>query len=319
MAKIVDWEDHIGRRLRLRDLRVFFLVVQLGSFARAAAQLRVSQPAVSRVVSDLEHTLGVKLFDRNTRGVEPTVYGQALLARGRAAFDELRQGIGDIEFLSDPDSGDVRVGSPDFLMGFVAAIIDRLIRDSPRIVFHTMQGNSPILNVALRQREIDVFISRQSIVNEDFVSEKLFDERFFVVAGLQNPWVRRRKIDLSELVDEHWIMPTPGTSVAALITEQFRVNGLPRPKMSVATDALALRNFLLATGRYLSVLPESTVRFAAEQLQVKILPVSMPDVIRPTELVTLKNRTVGPAVQRFIACAREVAKSISSKIVHRSA
>jgi DNA-binding transcriptional LysR family regulator len=313
MAKIVDWEDHIGRRLRLRDLRVFFLVVQHGSFAKAAALLRVSQPAVSRVISDLEHTLAVKLFDRNSRGVEPTIYGRALLARGRAAFDELRQGIGDIEFLSDPGSGEVRIGSPDFLMGFVAAIIDRLVRESSRFVFHTIQGNSPVLSAALREREIDVFISRQSIVHDDFTSEKLFDERFFVVAGLQNPWVRRRKIDLAELVDEHWIMPTPGTSVAALIAEQFRVNGLPRPKMSVATDALALRNFLLATGRYLSVLPESTVRFAAEQLQVKILPISMPAVTRPTELVTLKNRTLSPVVQRFITCAREVANSMASK------
>ena len=84
MAKIADWDDHIGRRLRLRDLRVFFAVVQSGSLAKAATQLRVSQPAVSQVIADLEHTLGVKLFDRSSRGVEPTVYARALLTRGRS-------------------------------------------------------------------------------------------------------------------------------------------------------------------------------------------------------------------------------------------
>ena len=83
MAKIVDWDSHIGRRLRLRDLHVFFTVVEWGSLAKAAAHLRVSQPAVSQLIADLEHALGARLFDRSPRGVVPTLYGRALLARGR--------------------------------------------------------------------------------------------------------------------------------------------------------------------------------------------------------------------------------------------
>ena|ERR1700733_12203866 len=93
MAKIIDWDDHIGRNLKLRDLRVFFAVVERGSMAKAAALFRVTQPAVSQIIVDLERALGVKLFDRSTRGVEPTIYGRALLVRARAAFDELKQGI----------------------------------------------------------------------------------------------------------------------------------------------------------------------------------------------------------------------------------
>src|SRR5258705_6110615 len=91
MSKIVDWDRHIGRRLKLRDLHVFFRVVQLGSMAKAAAHFRVTQPAVSQVIADLEHALGVKLFDRSPRGVEPTVYGRSLLKGGAAAFDDLKQ------------------------------------------------------------------------------------------------------------------------------------------------------------------------------------------------------------------------------------
>src|ERR1700682_1109955 len=99
MLRKVDWESQIGRRLRLRDLHVFFTVVQHGSMAKAAAQLGVSQPAVSEVIADLEHALGVRLLDRTTHGAEPTEFGRALLKRSIAAFDELRQGIKDIEFL----------------------------------------------------------------------------------------------------------------------------------------------------------------------------------------------------------------------------
>src|SRR5690242_350391 len=95
-------ENRISRRLRFRDLQVFFAVVQCGSMAKAASELGVTQPAVSEVVAGLEHAFGVRLFDRTTRGVEPTIYGRALHKRGLAAFDELKQGIRDIEFLADP-------------------------------------------------------------------------------------------------------------------------------------------------------------------------------------------------------------------------
>src|SRR6266550_4642172 len=90
MARISDWEGHIGRRLKLRDLHVFLSVVQSGSMAKAAAHLRVSPPAVSQVIADLEHGLGVSLFDRSSQGVVPTSYGRALLKGGAAAFDDLK-------------------------------------------------------------------------------------------------------------------------------------------------------------------------------------------------------------------------------------
>src|SRR6267154_4162516 len=116
MSKIGS-EEYVGRRLRFRDLRVFFAVVDSGSMAKAAMQLGLTQPAVSDIVAGLEQMFGVRLFDRNPRGVEPTIYGRALLKRGRAAFDELRQGIKDIDFLSDPNAGELKIGCPASVLG----------------------------------------------------------------------------------------------------------------------------------------------------------------------------------------------------------
>jgi DNA-binding transcriptional LysR family regulator len=112
MSRRIEWEGQIGRQLRLRDLHAFFTVVRCRSMAKAALQLGVSQPAVSKVIADLEHALGVRVLDRSPQGVEPTVFGLALLKRGMAAFDELKQGIRDIEFLADPTTGEVTVGCP---------------------------------------------------------------------------------------------------------------------------------------------------------------------------------------------------------------
>src|SRR5690348_15791576 len=99
--------DRIGRQMKLQDLHVLMTVVQAGSMNKAAALLSTTQPAVSRSVADLERALGVRLLDRHQNGVEPTAYGRALLGRCMTAFDELRQGIKNIEHLADPFAGEV--------------------------------------------------------------------------------------------------------------------------------------------------------------------------------------------------------------------
>ena len=109
------WNDRIGRRLKLSDLHVLVAVAQNGSMIKAAGALSMSHPVVSRAISDLEHTLGVKLFDRNPRGVVLTPFGLAILNRSLAAFDELRSGVEDIAFLADPTAGEVRIGSTSAL------------------------------------------------------------------------------------------------------------------------------------------------------------------------------------------------------------
>src|SRR5215475_11763832 len=127
-------ENRISRRLRFRDLQVFFSVVQCGSMAKAANVLGVTQPAVSEVVAGLEHTFGVRLFDRTPQGVVPTIYGRALLKRGLASFDELKQGIRDIEFLADPAKGEVRIGCPESIAGAILApMVQKFCRDHPGI------------------------------------------------------------------------------------------------------------------------------------------------------------------------------------------
>jgi DNA-binding transcriptional LysR family regulator len=155
-------EDHIGRRLRFRDLQVFFAVVQAGSMAKAANQLGLTQPAVSDIVAGLEHMFAVRLFDRNPRGVEPTIYGHALLKRGRAAFDELRQGIKDIDFLSDPKAGELRIGCPASVLGGTLSLaVESFCRQYPRVILHFDEVTSPGRDFpTLREREHDLVLAR---------------------------------------------------------------------------------------------------------------------------------------------------------------
>ena len=111
----MKWNDRIGRRVKLRDLHIALAVADMGSMSKAAEELAVSYPVVSKTISELERTLGVKLFDRSINGVEPTHYGRALLKSGTAVFDEMRRGLQLIESIKEPDTGELRFGSSELM------------------------------------------------------------------------------------------------------------------------------------------------------------------------------------------------------------
>ena len=209
----MDLEDRTLRRLKLSDLRLFHAVVQRGGMAKAAAQLNISQPAVSKAVAALEHTLGVRLLERHPQGVEPTVYGRALVEGGIAAFDELKRSVMQIEFLADPTVGELRIGcSEPLASGFVAAVIERLVRQYPRILFHVVAADPvTLIEHELRQRNIDLVVAPTSRIasHQELDIEVLFDDRQVIMAGTKNKWVRRRKIALGDLVEGPWMLP-PG-------------------------------------------------------------------------------------------------------------
>src|SRR5215207_1147947 len=158
----MQWEERIGRRLKLRDLHILLAVVQRGSMAQAAAELAISQPAVSKAIADMEHTVGLKLVDRTRRGIEPTMYGRALIRRGLAVFDELRQGVNELEFLADPTAAELRIGRQESIAaGLVSAIIDRFSRQYPRVALHVAQAVfGTMLYRELRERTVDVLLGR---------------------------------------------------------------------------------------------------------------------------------------------------------------
>ena len=114
------------------------------------------------MIASLEHTLGVRLLDRTTKGIVTTPYGDALLVRGRAAFDELRQGIRDIEFIADPDTGELRIGCPESIAaGFLISVLDRFSRDHPRVRVHVEPVYTPTVEFPeLHDRKIDLAFAR---------------------------------------------------------------------------------------------------------------------------------------------------------------
>jgi DNA-binding transcriptional LysR family regulator len=306
----MEWADRVGRRLKLRDLHLLITVVQLGSMAKAAAELGISQPAVSRGIADIEQTLGLRLLDRGRNGIEPTAYGSALVKRGLIVFDELKQGVEELEFLADPSVGSLRIGSTESIAaGMLPAIVERFWRDYPGVRLDVAQSVISTLHYReLRERSIDFLIGRipTPFVEDDLEADVVYDDQVVVVAGRQSKWARSRTVKLADLSDEPWILPPSDTMPGSLAVELFRAGGAEMPRAPITTLSMHLCCRLVASGRYVANDPVSLLRFGGHDKALKRLPIKLPVQPRPVGIVTLKNRTLSPVAKLFIKCAHRV-------------
>ena len=316
-AKTLSWASRIGRRVRLRDLHVLFAVVQHGSMAKAGSHLGMSQSAVSQAIAALEDALHVPVLDRSPRGVELTLYGAALLRRGQAAFDELRSGVKDIESLMDPQLGEVRVACTESIAaGVLPSVIERFSERYPRVKLHAFQTTTHLTGfAALHERKADVVLTLPTrAVEEDLAeslqAEVLFHDRICLAAAIGSHWARRSRIHLADLAEAELISPASDTPGGEAVVEAFRAKGLPEPRVGVTTFSVHLRSILAMRGRFIAVLPASILRFNPGLYSLKELPLDLPMPRPPALIVTPKNRTLSPPVERFIECAREIARAI---------
>ena len=322
MPGAIPWEQQIGRRLKLRDLFVFFTVVECGSMAKAGLKLGVSTPSISEVIAALEHAVGARLLDRSPRGIALTPYGDAFLTRVRGAFDELRQGIRDIEFIGDPGAGELTIGCPESITaGFLLPVLQRLTTAYPRVRFNVRQVQQPTIHYPeLYAREVDLIIARwggnpnKADLDPALDVETLFNDPYCLVAASGSKWARRRHIDLAELSEEPLMIPPADAWGGALVIDAFKKRGLRAPNFAISTLSISLRTELAATGQFITLLTRSVVRTFAARYSLKVLPIELPAHQSPIGIVTLKNRTLGSVAQLFVKTARDAAKSIAARI-----
>ena len=311
----MPWDERIGRRLKLRDLHILRAAARLGSLGKAANELAISQPAVSKAITDLEGLLRVRLLERGPKGVEPTIFGQALLNRSIAVFDELKQSVGDIDCLADPTTGEIRMACPMAIAStLIPPVLESFVQKFPHAVLHFDEVTAAAATRnfrELRERQYDFILERwlpsaqNRSADDDIESEFLFDDQLVIVAGPKSRWAGpRRKIDLAELLNEPWIMQGPWTWNYRSLAEACHSRGLAMPKASVVTLSISVITHFLANGRFITSVPRSVAYFKS----LKVLPVDLPARPWPVNIARLKNRTLRPVVERFIDHLRDFTK-----------
>lgn len=304
--------EHIARRVTLRELRLLLAVAQSGSILKAASEVGVTQPALSKCVADLEETLGVRLFDRTNRGVIATPYGEILLRRAVSIFEELRDAVDEIDALEDSTRGEVRVGAtPTLCAGVLPRVINSFLEKRPNFKFEVSELPLEKLASEVLMRGLDFGIGRVPEEHGDLEFEKLFDDRLFIVAGAFHPLVKRRAITLADSVEYPWVLPRADGAVTSQLRNVLQQQGLQPPRSSVASMSVVMRYELIATNRLLSVMYGSVLRLGTVPSHVCILPINLP-VSVPIGVIRNRNRTLGASALAFMDATRKITEVMHS-------
>ena len=308
--------DRITQRLKLKDLLTLEAIAEQGSMAKAARQLALSQPAISKAIAEMEHTLGVPLLERTTRGVHLTEFGTILRARGRVIFDELGEALGEIAHHADPSTGEVRIGTTEPMAEVIASIVSRLSQQYPRIRYQVTMSDTGSLVRDLRARVFDVAITRWTYVpgQDDLDVDPLFQAALAVMADRGHRMARKRGLRLADLMEEAWCLSPPDTYLGRIVSAAFHAEGLSLPTATLTTVSIYMRLCLLAEGRFLTMLPRTMLLHPAVNTWLRALPLELPGPPGEISAITMKGRRVNAATRLFIAAGHEVAADIAPRL-----
>jgi len=309
------WDDRIGRRLKLKDLHTLQTIAEAGSMAKAANLLALSQPSISKAIAEMEHVVGTVLLERSSQGVELTESGRILVARGRVIFDEVREGLKDIEAVADPTQGDLRIGAADPLTVVVAEIITELFSKYPRITYQVIVSDATTTLRQLRDRELDVVLTRwnPATTPDDLSYEVLFHSSLAVFANKNHPLVQRKKLTLEDLMGEQWTLSPPDSYLGRFVADIFHRNKLELPRSIVTAISIHMRVNLLASGNFISVLPTTILRHRGNSAWLRVLDVNLNEA-GPIAAITLKKRRPAGALKLFQEASRRVSKTIATSL-----
>ena len=192
------------------------------------------------------------------------------------------------------------------------AALDRLSRRYPRMTVYTEQGSGATVLGHLRERRCELIVVRLLTNEPDVEVKPLVYEQLTIVASKLSRWGRRRKVALPELIDEAWIQSRQEVAPGGPTYEAFKSLRLDVPKCMILSDSLNLRYGLLATGRFITMIPGSALHYGPERASICRLPIKLPRWTAPTSIVTLRGRTLSPLALLFCEELRLLAKPLAS-------
>lgn len=309
----------LTRRLRLSQLAVFEEVARCGSMTIASRQLAISQSAVSKSIRELERQIGAALFVRTRRGVALTQLGRVFARHGRAIGAGLQALAEDLNAAQAGVSGYVTVGT---MLAATSALLPeaivRLRSAAPDVMVNVQVGLNSILFPKLGQGELDLVVgyvpgSARASADElrrGVVHVPLYDEDLRVVVARDHPLAQRRRVDIADLADQDWIVPTPDSVAAGSVREFFAQHQMAMPRRRVESVSILTNAGMLARRPMVALIPGSAANRLAQVGLVSVLPLRGSAPFGTIGYTLRSGAVENEACQRFIAALHEVAEEI---------
>jgi DNA-binding transcriptional LysR family regulator len=296
-----------------RHLRILRAIAEQGSFTRAAAAQRISQPALSAGIALLEKELGVRVLERGRHGARLNEFGQLLIRHARGLEALLDQAKAEIDLKRSGYEGPLLIGgTPVTLIELVPAAIEQIARGGRGVSITVMEGVDATLLERLRAGEIDVMVSGvgHAAPPADIAQEALIELPFDAVVNGKHPLAGRKVMSLRELADLQWALPTPGSAFRRHLESIFMTAAVPFPESYWACDSLLALKALVTHANCVSILPRHAI--ALEARTGALRKIRLRDVASTRQIgsMTLRTRALSPPAERFVAALRRVAAAI---------
>lgn len=308
-------ERWIGRKFRLRHLELIAEIYDCRSILKASRRLSLTQPTVTKALQDVESTLGLKLFERSNRGIEPTEYGEIFARHAKVLLAQLRHAAEELENLRVGYSGKVSVGT---LLAASASILPDAIvllkKERPGVAISVIVGTYDILMPSLLAGDLDMVLGRLPAQGRSraLVYEEFYAEPICVVARRGHPLTRKRRLALRDLANEPWLLPLPETELHRQIERAFIDAGASLPKNVIESVSILTNRVLLRKSDCLGVMPYHVALDDVEHGLLAILPVKLKSLEGPVGVIVRAPGDLPPAASALRECLRAAAKDVPS-------
>jgi DNA-binding transcriptional LysR family regulator len=308
MAKALS-DAALLMRLRTRQLLLLEALGRERNLGRAAAGLGMSQPAATKLLQQAEETLGLPLFTRLARGMEPTAGGEVLIRYARQALVDFGFAREQMAALRSGLRGRLRVGTvPGALPQLLAPALAEYKRQHPRVAVSVLVETSDVMLALLERGEVDLVLGRptEGHSDEELEIAPLLAEPQVAVVRAGHPLLAREALQLEDLVRCAWVLQPPGSPQRSRFEAALREAGLHARLDITETASTVATTVLLEASDMAAIMPASLAAHYARLGVLPVLPLALPMQVPSIHLVTRRHRELSPAAGRFVEVLRGV-------------
>lgn len=309
----VRLERWITRKFRLRHVELIAELYDCRSISKAARRLSLTQPTLTKALRDVERTLGLALFERTNRGLEPTPYGEIFARHAKIVLAQLRHAAEELESLHVGYSGKVTVGT---LLAASASILPDAIallkKERPEVAISVVVGTYDILVPSLLAGDLDMVLGRlpEQGRSRALLYEEFYAEPVCLVTRRGHPLTRKRRLGLRDLSNEAWLLPLPETSLRRQIERAFLEANVPLPKNVIESVSILTNRVLLRKSDCIGVMPYHVALDDVEHQLLSILPVKLKSIDSPVGAILRAPGALPPAAAAFLEFLRVAAHEV---------
>ncbi|ROS01689.1 LysR family transcriptional regulator [Sinobacterium caligoides] len=309
-------ERHLVSRMKIKHLRLLVTVGEQGNIFKAAQLMNMVQPAATKTIRDIENALGIVLFNRSSRGVTMTPYGEVLVKHSKLILSQIKHVSEELSSIKEGVLGRVTIGtllaaSPSLLPKSLAA----LKADRPGVSVEVIEGTNDMLLPSLQMGDIDIVVGRLPEIqeNEGLISEVLYYEPVALVARTGHPLASKKRLTLKDLIDEQWILPSSGTTLRREIDNAFHKAGLAVPQNAIECVSILTNRTLLIETDMIAAMPYQVIRSYEDIGLLAQLPVKIKADLGPVGYTIRANTELTPAANHLLGILKATAQQMSDR------